>query len=74
MKTVNYSRLNPKNKARVDDAIALFDNRPSHAHHTVASTHCTKFVRSMVTVSNPKNEVELLVGGRVITTQISLDK
>ena len=42
MKIVNYSALNQKNKARVDTAVALFDNRPAIAHHTVTSTHCTK--------------------------------
>lgn len=74
MKTVNYSALNSKNKARVDAAIALFDNKPISVHHTVTSTHCTKFVRSMVTVCNPKTEIELVSGGRVITTKIALDK
>lgn len=73
MKIVNYSALNQKNKARVDTAVALFDNRPAIAHHTVTSTHCTKFVRSMVTVCNPQKELELVTGGRVIITKIALD-
>ena len=73
MKIVNYSRLNQKNKSRIDAVVKLFENRPSHAHHTVTATPVTKYVRSMVTVCNPKSEIELVAGGRVITTQIALD-
>lgn len=74
MKIVNYSALNTKNKARVDAAVSHYENRPQYAHHTTTSTHCTKFVRSIVSANNSENEIKLLLGGKMITTKIALDK
>lgn len=74
MKTVNYSALNVKNKTRVDAAIAHHEPRPAIAHHTTTSTHCTKFVRSIVSAANPEQQIKLLLGGKMIITQIALDK
>lgn len=74
MKIVNYSALNLKNKTRVDKAVAHYTVRPSHAHHATTSTHCTKFVRSMVSVCDPAREITLMQGGKVVITKIALDK
>ena len=74
MKVVHYSRLNAKNKARVDKATSLFVDKPAIVHHSVMSTHCTKFVRSIVTVCDPAVEIGLTLGGKLKQTQIALDK
>lgn len=74
MKIVNYSRLNKKNKTRVDTATARYDTLPLIAHHSTISTRSIKFVRSIVTVTNPITELNLVVGGKIRTTQIALDK
>ncbi len=75
MKIVNYSRLNVKNKARIDATVSAFSVKPTMVHHSVTSTGCTKFVRSIVTVSNPAAELNLILGdGRLKQTQIALDK
>lgn len=74
MKIVNFSKLNAKNKARVEKAIKVLENRPKIAHHSVMSTRCTKFVRSWVTIANPSVELNLIVGGKVKTTIIDLNK
>lgn len=74
MKIVNYSALNQKNKARVDAIVSYYDERPEFAHHTTTTTHCTKYVRSMVTVINPAKEISMLEGGRVVVTKIALAK
>ena len=73
MKTVKYNSLNQKNKNRVDSAIALFEVKPTMVHHTITTTGCTKFVSSMVTVSNPAAELLMLVGGRQVVTKITID-
>lgn len=74
MKVINYSRLNQKNKDRVNSSVAIFEPRPSIIHHSAVCTRSTKVVRSMISMSNPSVELSLVVGGRVITTQIDLDK
>jgi hypothetical protein len=74
MKTVNYSALNSRNKSRVDTAVSHYETKPTTVHHAVTSTHCTKFVRSMVTVCDPSVEMSLLIGGKLIITKIALDK
>lgn len=75
VKIVPYSRLNAKNKARIDEIVTGYEVKPSIVHHTTMSTHCTKFVRSMVSVSDPRREISHLLGaGKMVTTKVAVDK
>jgi len=62
IKEVTYSRLNAKNKARIDQACEEFQTRPAVMYQSVVSTRCTKHWRRLVTISNPMVEIAMLPG------------